>query len=75
MKSLADVVGASGLSGYAIVALVLFVFAFLLILIPLMAPSRNADFEADGRLPLDDLTPIPGRAASAPPATHPQQHA
>ena len=30
MKSLADVVGASGLSGYAIVALVLFVFAFLL---------------------------------------------
>ncbi len=75
MKSLSDVVGASGLSGYAIVALVLFVFAFVLILIPLIAPSRNAEYEADGRLPLDDLTPIPQRAAPASPAARPQQHA
>jgi hypothetical protein len=75
MKSLADVVGASGLSGYAIVALVLFVFAFLLILIPLVAPSRDAEFEADGRLPLDDLTPISGRTPSAQPTARPQQHA
>jgi uncharacterized membrane protein YtjA (UPF0391 family) len=74
VKSLADAVGASGLSGYAIVALVLFVFAFVLILIPLMAPSRDAEYEADGRMPLDDLTPIPGRTP-APPTPRPQQHA
>jgi hypothetical protein len=74
MKSLADVVGASGLSGYAIVALVLFVFAFLLILIPLMAPSRDAEYEADGRMPLDDLTPIAGRSPASP-AARPPQHA
>ena len=75
MKSLADVVGASGLSGYAIVALVLFIFAFLLILIPLLAPARDAEFEAEGRLPLTDLTPLSGHAPPAPPAARPQPHA
>jgi hypothetical protein len=67
MKSLSDVVGAYGLSGYAIVALLLFVFAFLLILIPLVAPARSAQYEADGRLPLDDLTPVPARTTRAHP--------
>ena len=57
MRSLADVVGASGLSGYAIVALLLFVFAFLLVCIQVLAPSRNAEYESDARLPLDDIHP------------------
>lgn len=63
MKSLSDVVGASGLSGYAVVALVLFVLAFLLILIPLVAPNRSAQFERDGRLPFDEPNaPVPERS-------------
>jgi uncharacterized membrane protein YtjA (UPF0391 family) len=57
MTRLSDVVGASGLSGYAVVALVLFVVAFILILIPILTPRRDAFYERAGRMPLDDFTP------------------
>ncbi|MCX5767709.1 MAG: cbb3-type cytochrome c oxidase subunit 3 [Gemmatimonadetes bacterium] len=57
MRSLADVVGASGLSGYAIVALILFFLAFVAVAINLLLPSRSALYERAGRMPLDDLNP------------------
>ena len=54
MTRLADVVGASGLSGYAIVALLLFVLAFLLVLAAVFAPSRRAEHQRAALLPFDD---------------------
>lgn len=51
---LSDVVGASGLSGYAVVALLLFVFAFVLVLINVFAPSRHATHTRAASLPFDD---------------------
>ena len=51
---LSDVMGASGLSGYAIVALLLFVIAFLAIVVRTFAPGSAARYARDARLPLDD---------------------
>jgi len=57
VRSIADVVGASGLSGYAIVALILFFLAFVVVLGSVLSPSRSSYYERAGRIPLDDLTP------------------
>lgn len=57
MMRLSDIVGASGLSGYAIVALILLVFAFLLVLANLFAPSRRALHERAANLPFDEGQP------------------
>ena len=57
MRSLADVVSASGLSGYAIVALILFFLAFVAVLAWVLWPSHSSDYERAGRMPLDDETP------------------
>lgn len=56
---LSDVVGASGLSGYAILALLLFVGAFVTIVVLTFRPGANAKHEHDARLPLagDDEPP------------------
>lgn len=54
MTRLSDVVGASGLAGYAVVALILFVFAFLLVLYTIVAPSRRAQQQRAAMLPFDD---------------------
>lgn len=54
MVRLSDIVGASGLAGYAIVALVLFFVAFLFVLIPIFAPARKSLYDRAARLPLDD---------------------
>ena len=56
MLRLADAVGASGLAVYAIVALILFVIAFLVILIQIAAPARTSLYERASRMPLDDST-------------------
>jgi cbb3-type cytochrome oxidase subunit 3 len=53
---LADVMSASGLSGYAIVALLLFVAAFVMVLAMILAPGSAARMNAAARLPLDDGT-------------------
>ena len=53
---LADVMSASGLSGYAIVALLLFVAAFAMVLMMILAPGSPAKMNAAARLPLDDGT-------------------
>ena len=54
MIHLADIVGASGLAGYAIVALLLFLFAFALVSFTIFAPSRRAQHDRAALLPFDD---------------------
>lgn len=51
---LSDVVSNSGLSGYAEVALVLFLLAFLGIVIATFRPSQKKRMDAASRLPFDD---------------------
>lgn len=57
---LVDVMSASGLSIYAIVALVLFMISFVAILIRTFAPSQASQHAHDARLPLsdDDKEPV-----------------
>jgi len=56
---LVDVMSASGLSIYAIVALLLFVIAFLAIVVRTFAPGSTARYDADARLPFSDDEPGP----------------
>ena len=53
MKSLTDVVSGAGLSEYAEVALVIFVIAFLGIVISLFAPGKRRTHEHLRHLPID----------------------
>jgi cbb3-type cytochrome oxidase subunit 3 len=55
---LSDVVGHSGLAGYAEIALLLFFAAFIAILVVVFRSSRR-DMERAARLPLDDEPPKP----------------
>jgi cbb3-type cytochrome oxidase subunit 3 len=52
MKSIADVVGASGLAFYAEVALTIFFVVFVAVGVRLLGPSRQWDHAA--HLPLED---------------------
>lgn len=54
---LVDVMSASGLSMYAIVALVLFVSAFVAVVALTFAPGSAARHARAARLPLDDDAP------------------
>jgi len=51
---LVDVMSASGLSIYAIVALVLFVGAFVAVVAMIFAPGASAQHKYASQLPLDD---------------------
>lgn len=51
---LSDIVSHAGLAGYAEVALVLFVLAFLGIVVSVFRPSRSREMDAASRLPFDD---------------------
>lgn len=51
---LSDVMSAAGLSGYAEVALILFMLAFAGIVIALFRPSQKRRMDAASRLPFDD---------------------
>ncbi len=53
MKSLTDVVSGAGLSVYAEIALVIFLVAFLGVVISLFAPSKRRMYEHLRRLPID----------------------
>jgi cbb3-type cytochrome oxidase subunit 3 len=56
--SLTEIMSNAGLSRYAEWALLLFMFAFLVILWRLLRPSRRDELEAQAKLPLeDDTTP------------------
>lgn len=62
---LVDVMSASGLSMYAIVALVLFVAAFCAVLVMILAPGAAARHAEASRLPLEDDAPqVPGLRSS-----------
>ena len=52
---LSDVMAHSGLAGYAEVALILFLAAFVGIVVSTFRPGRKAEMDAMSRLPLDDL--------------------
>ena len=63
MKSLTDVVSASGLSIYAEIALVIFLVAFLGVVISLFLPSRQRTYEHLRHLPIEP-NDVPDRDAS-----------
>ncbi len=60
---LVDVMSASGLSGYAIIALLLFVIAFVAVVLLLFAPGQAARHAADARLPFTDDESRPAQRA------------
>jgi len=51
---LTDIMSNAGLSGYAEIALILFMVAFAMIAVRLFLPSRKEDFDRASRLPLED---------------------
>ena len=53
MKSLTDVVSGAGLSLYAEIALVIFLVAFLGVVVSLFVPSRQRMYERLRHLPID----------------------
>jgi cbb3-type cytochrome oxidase subunit 3 len=55
--SLTDLMSGAGLSGYAIVALILFFGAFLLIAGWIFWPAHGAWWRDAARIPLDDTHP------------------
>ncbi len=61
---LVDVMSASGLSMYAIVALVLFVAAFLTVVLMILAPGSADRMARASRLPFDDDAARPVGAGS-----------
>ena len=54
MLRLSDIMSHAGLAGYAVVALVLFVVAFLGILARVLSPRRRRELEDIARLPFAD---------------------
>jgi cbb3-type cytochrome oxidase subunit 3 len=58
--SLTDLMSGAGLSGYAVVALILFFGAFVALLGWIWWPSHRARWHDDARLPLDDSSPDTG---------------
>ncbi len=61
---LVDVMSASGLSGYAIVALLLFVAAFLMVVMMILAPGSSERMARAAQLPLQDDADIPNGSSS-----------
>lgn len=61
---LSDIMANAGLAGWAQVALVLFLLAFVVILVAIFAPSRRAEFDRASRMPLTDDTPVTPRERS-----------
>ncbi|MHB1311915.1 MAG: cbb3-type cytochrome oxidase subunit 3 [Gemmatimonadaceae bacterium] len=54
---LSDIMSAAGLSAYAEIAMILFIVAFVAIVINTFAPSRQKTYDAASRMPLDDEHP------------------
>jgi cbb3-type cytochrome oxidase subunit 3 len=51
---LSDVIGHAGLSGFTQVAMILFLAAFLAVVVWTFAPQRRGELDETSRLPLDD---------------------
>lgn len=54
---LSDIMSAANLSAYAEVAMILFIVAFVVIVIAIFAPGRQRMYDAASRMPLDDEHP------------------
>ncbi len=54
---LSDIMGAADLSVYAEIAMLLFIAAFVAIVISIFAPSRKRMYDDASRMPLDDEHP------------------
>jgi hypothetical protein len=63
--SLSTIMGNAGLSGYAIVAMILFLAVFTSLMIRLWRQSRTGRLEEAGAMPLDDGRPAQGAEPSA----------
>ena len=63
--TLSQIMSNAGLSMYAEVALVLFLLAFVVIVIRTYLPSRRRELEETSRLPLDDGTVVVNPRSSA----------
>jgi cbb3-type cytochrome oxidase subunit 3 len=61
---LADVVSASGLSGYAVIALLLFFLAFVLTLAAVFSPVAREEHASAAQLPFDEGTTGADRGGS-----------
>lgn len=61
---LSDIMANAGLAGWAQAALILFLLAFLVILVAVCAPSRRREFDRASRMPLDDAHPVTPRERS-----------
>lgn len=55
--SLTELMSGADLDGYAQVSLILFLFAFAIILWRIFSPRFSATYEKAARMPLDDETP------------------
>lgn len=62
---LSDIVSHAGLAIYAQIALVIFILAFIAIVIAVFRPSRKAAFDRFRHLPLDDDQTPNGREDAA----------
>jgi cbb3-type cytochrome oxidase subunit 3 len=58
---LSDIMSHAGLAGYAEVALVIFIVAFLVLLIRIFAPGRRQEMDRARQMPLDDEHPVEPR--------------
>ncbi len=54
---LSDIMANAGLSGYAVIAMVLFMAAFLAIVVRIFWPGKAREMDAASRMPLDDEHP------------------
>ena len=54
---LSDIMGAANLSVYAEIAMILFIVAFIAIVVMTFAPGRQKTYDAASRMPLDDEHP------------------
>jgi cbb3-type cytochrome oxidase subunit 3 len=64
--TLADVMGNSGLAIFAEIAMVLFIAAFLVVMVRLFLPGRRRELEEAARLPLDDHELVTPRSGERP---------
>ena len=65
---LSDIVGHAGLELYPQIALVLFLLAFLIVVVRLFLPSHQAMYQRASRLPLDES----GEAGATPTPSAPE---
>jgi len=54
---LSDIMANAGLAGYAEIALILFMVAFVAIVVRIFWPGRRHEMNAAARMPLDDEHP------------------